>query len=185
MTRVLLHICCAPCAIYPVSALRAEGLAPHGFCFNPNIQPYLEFQRRLDALKSFAETQSLPLIVRPDYDPQKFFRQVAFRESQRCIHCYSERLNSAAGLAKRSRFDAFTTTLLYSKRQKHDLVVALAQEASKKHGIAFLYRDFREGWRKGQEEAKALNIYRQQYCGCIYSEKERYFKNTGSRETTR
>ena len=185
MARVLLHICCAPCAIHPVSALRAEGFYVHGFFFNPNIQPYQELRKRLDTLESFAGNEDLPLIVRPDYDPRKFFRQVAFREAERCIHCYSERLGTTARLAKKSGFDAFTTTLLYSKRQKHDLVAALAREAAKKHGVAFLYRDFRDGWKKGQEAARALNIYRQQYCGCIYSEKERYFKNPGLKETAR
>ncbi len=185
MASILLHICCAPCAIYPVSALRDEGFSVRGFFFNPNIQPYQEFQRRLDALQTFAAAEDLPLVVRPDYGPEKFFRQTAFRESQRCIHCYSERLDAAARLAKKSGCDAFTTTLLYSKRQKHDLAAALAREASRKHGVEFLYRDFREGWRKGQQAAKVRNIYRQQYCGCIYSEKERYFKNPGPKQASR
>ncbi len=115
-----------------------------------------------------------------DYDPETFFRQVAFRETNRCLYCYSLRLNAAAGLAKRSRFDAFTTTLLYSKRQNHELVVSIAEEASRRHGIAFFYRDFRSGWREGQQRAKALGMYRQQYCGCIYSEMKRFCKKTVS-----
>jgi predicted adenine nucleotide alpha hydrolase (AANH) superfamily ATPase len=174
VARVLLHICCAPCAIFPVSALRDEGFVAHGFFFNPNIQPYTEFKKRLETLEGWAKAEQLPLIARPDYDPESFFRQVAFRETRRCIHCYSQRLGAAARLAKKSRFDAFTTTLLYSKQQKHDLVVSLAWEASRRYGIPFLYRDFREGWKWGQERAKALGVYRQQYCGCIYSERERY-----------
>ena len=183
MARILLHICCAPCAIYPVSALRDEGFVAHGFFFNPNIQPYTEFKKRLETLEDWAKAEQLPLIVRPDYDPQSFFRQVAFRETQRCIHCYSQRLDAAASLAKKSRFDAFTTTLLYSKRQKHDLVVSLAGEASKRYGIPFHYRDFRQGWKRGQEGAKTLGIYRQQYCGCIYSERERYLGQEKAKST--
>jgi len=176
MSRVLLHICCGPCSIYPVSALRLESFAVHGFFYNPHIQPYLEFEKRLETLRAFAESAELPLIVRPDYDPEGFFRQVAFREASRCLYCYSLRINETARLAKKSRFDAFTTTLLYSRRQKHELIAAISEEASRKHGIAFLYRDFRSGWREGQARAKDLGMYRQQYCGCIYSEKERFYK---------
>ncbi|MFZ2448131.1 MAG: epoxyqueuosine reductase QueH [Syntrophobacteraceae bacterium] len=174
MPRILLHTCCAPCAIYPVSVLRAENFTVHGFFYNPHIQPWQEFDRRLKTLQSYAESENIPMIVRTDYDPQTFFRQVAFRETSRCLYCYSLRLDAAAILAKKSRFDAFTTTLLYSKQQKHDLIVSLAEDASRRHGIAFHYRDFREGWKEGRERAKALGIYRQQYCGCIYSEMERF-----------
>lgn len=182
MSRILLHICCGPCAIYPVSVLRGEDFAVHGYFFNPHIQPYQEFQKRLTTLESYAQTEDLPLIVRADYDLQTFFREVAFRETNRCIYCYSVRLNSAASLAKKSRFDAFTTTLLYSRRQHHQLIVSIAEEASKNHGIAFLYRDFRLGWKDGQQRAKALGMYRQQYCGCIYSEMERFCSKPAGRE---
>ncbi len=178
MSRVLLHICCAPCAIYPVSTLRGEGFAVHGFFYNPHIQPWQEFDRRLKALETYAASDEIPLIVRPDYDLQTFFRQVAFRETSRCIYCYSLRLDAAARLAKKSRFDSFTTTLLYSRQQKHDLVVSMAEEAARKHSISFLYRDFREGWKEGQEKARMLGIYRQQYCGCVYSEMERFCGDT-------
>lgn len=174
MSRILLHTCCAPCTIYPAAALREENLTIHAFFYNPHIQPYQEFQRRLETLKSYAKTEQIPLIVRNDYEPETFFRQVAFRETNRCVYCYSLRLNAAASLAGKSRFDAFTTTLLYSRHQKHDLIISLAEEASRRHGIPFYYRDFRIGWREGQEKAKALGIYRQQYCGCIYSEMERF-----------
>ena len=181
MPRILLHICCAPCAVYPVSVLRGENLAVHGFFYNPHIQPYQEFEKRLNTLRAFAQSEDLPVILRGDYDPQTFFRQVAFRETNRCLYCYSLRLNAAANLAKKSRFDAFTTTLLYSRRQKHQLIASIAEEASRKHGIAFLYKDFRSGWPQGQQRAKALGMYRQQYCGCIYSEMERFYpKSAGS-----
>ena len=174
MSRILLHICCGPCSIYPVSVLRGRNLAVHGFFYNPHIQPYQEFEKRLTTLRAFAQSVDLPVIIKADYDPETFFRQTAFRETNRCLYCYSLRLNVAASLAKKSRFDAFTTTLLYSKRQKHELIVSIAEEASRKYGIAFLYTDFRSGWREGQLKAKALGMYRQQYCGCIYSEMERF-----------
>jgi predicted adenine nucleotide alpha hydrolase (AANH) superfamily ATPase len=128
----------------------------------------------LETLKTYVETDQIRLIVRNDYDPETFFRHVAFREMNRCMYCYSLRLNATASLAKRSRFDAFTTTLLYSKHQKHELIISLAEEASRRYEIPFYYRDFRTGWSEGQEKAKALGMYRQQYCGCVYSEMERF-----------
>ena len=73
MPRILLHICCGPCSIYPLSALRGEDFAVHGFFYNPHIQPYQEFERRLNTLKAFAENEGLPLIIRTDYDVETFF----------------------------------------------------------------------------------------------------------------
>lgn len=177
MARILLHTCCGPCTITPLRTLRAQNWSVHGFFYNPNIQPYQEFQKRLEALQWFAQQESLALIVRPDYELETFLRHTAFRENQRCIYCYSTRLEAAARLAKKSRFDAFTTTLLYSKRQKHELIRSVAEEAADRFGIPFHYEDFRESWKEGQQAAKRLGIYRQQYCGCIYSEKERFCVN--------
>jgi epoxyqueuosine reductase len=146
----------------------------HAYFYNPHIQPYQEFQKRLTTMESFAREKGLKIIVRTDYELESFLRQVVFREQQRCLFCYTVRLEATARLAKKSRFDAFTTTLLYSKRQKHDLVRSVAQEVSEKFGIPFHYEDFRAGWKEGQEQARAQGLYRQQYCGCIFSEKERY-----------
>ncbi len=148
----------------------------HAFFYNPYIQPYQEFQKRLTTMESFARQEALRIIVRDDYDLENFLRQVAFREHQRCLFCYTVRLEATARLARKSRFDAFTTTLLYSRTQKHDLVRDLAQEVSRKWGIPFHDEDFRVGWKEGQEQARAREMYRQQYCGCIFSEKERYLK---------
>lgn len=174
LPKILLHTCCGPCSIFPLAKLREADWQVLGFFYNPHIQPYQEFQKRLDTLESFATREELKVIVRSDYELERFLRQVAFREHQRCIYCYAIRLEATARLAKKSRFDAFTTTLLYSKQQKHDLVRDLAREASKKIGIPFYYEDFRKGWRVGQEQACTQGMYRQQYCGCIFSEKERY-----------
>jgi len=176
MTSILLHTCCAPCTIYPLQRLRSDHWEVYGFFYNPHIQPFEEFQRRLETLEQFAAAQELQIIVRPDYDLEGFLREVAFRESQRCLYCYAKRLQAAARMAQKSRFDAFTTTLLYSKLQKHDLIREIAREAARKYGVPFYEEDFRVGWRQGQEEAQRLGLYRQQYCGCIYSEKERFNK---------
>jgi epoxyqueuosine reductase len=176
MQRILLHTCCGPCTIYPLRRLREQDWSVHGFFFNPNIHPYQEFTKRLEALQVLAKTEELPLIVRQDYDLEEFLRQVAFREQNRCLYCYSSRLEAVARTAKKSGFDAFTTSLLYSRHQKHELAVSLAQEASRKYGIQFYYEDFRAGWKEGQEAAKRIGLYRQQYCGCIYSERDRFCK---------
>jgi predicted adenine nucleotide alpha hydrolase (AANH) superfamily ATPase len=86
------------------------------------------------------------------------------------------RLDAAAIAAREAKAGAFTTSLLYSKYQKHDLIKGIAHEVSSEHGIEFYYEDFRKGWREGIVESRAMGLYRQQYCGCIYSEKERYEK---------
>lgn len=172
--KLLLHICCAPCAIYPVNMLRAEGVSLMGFFYRSNIHPYQECLKREETLKSYATSIDLKIIFQQEYDLTGFLRNVVFRETNRCIYCYHDRLKSTALLARRGKFDAFSTTLLYSKFQKHELIIKTAEAIGKETGVPFFYRDFREGWKEGIRISKELNLYRQQYCGCIYSEKERY-----------
>jgi predicted adenine nucleotide alpha hydrolase (AANH) superfamily ATPase len=107
---------------------------------------------------------------------EDFIQNVVFRESERCNYCYHDRLRSTALLARRGKFDYFSTTLLYSKHQKHDLIRSIGESIAKSTDIPFLYQDFREGWKEGIEGSKQMGLYRQQYCGCIYSEKERFFR---------
>lgn len=174
--KLLLHICCAPCSIYPVETLRNEGCEIMGFFYRNNIHPYTECIRRQETLQSYAATIDLRILYQDGYDLEGFIRNVAFRESNRCSFCYHDRLRSTALVAKRGKFDAFSTTLLYSKFQKHDEVKSIGEAVAKSVGVKFHYDDFRVGWKTGVETSKRLNMYRQQYCGCIYSEKERYFK---------
>ena len=174
--KVLLHICCAPCAIYPLRILREEGHEVMGLYYNPNIHPYLEYQKRLDTLRDYAENTDLKLIVPDDYPLEEFLRNTAFRETTRCRYCYYLRLSYTAAIARRGRFDSFTSTLLYSKFQAHDLLKEMGEDLAGDRVPHFLYRDFRTGWKEGIEESKTLGMYRQQYCGCIFSEKERFFK---------
>jgi hypothetical protein len=158
----------------PVRELVSEGLEVMGLFYNPNIQPLTEHRRRRQTLQDWARTQDLALIVQDDYDPQEWFRQVAFRESQRCALCYHQRLGRAARVARRGGFDAFSTTLLYSVRQKHELIAEAAREAARQAGVEFLYRDWRPTWREGIRRSQELGLYRQDYCGCLYSEHERH-----------
>jgi epoxyqueuosine reductase len=175
--KVLLHICCAPCSIFPVEVLREEGNEVMGFFFRNNIHPYTECIKREQTLKEYAETIKLKVIYQKGYELEKFLQIIAFREAERCRICYHERLYAACKVAKKGNFDAFSSTLLYSKFQNHELICSTGKAIGKKEGIKFLHRDFREGWKHGIEKSKQLKMYRQQYCGCIYSEKQRYFKD--------
>lgn len=174
--KLLLHICCAPCTIYPLKILRQAGHELTGYFYNPNIHPYLEYKRRLDTLKEFSLQEALPVEYDETYPMESFLRAVASDEMNRCRHCYAMRLQRAAREAKEGGYEGFTTTLLYSKYQKHDWIREAGEEAAARHGLTFLYVDFRDGWSEGVERSKELGMYRQPYCGCIYSEKERYFK---------
>jgi predicted adenine nucleotide alpha hydrolase (AANH) superfamily ATPase len=173
--KILLHICCAPCAIYPLEVLRSDDFEVMGFFYNRNIHPYQECLRREGALKTYADLVGLKVIYQEGYEIETFLQSIAFREQERCNYCYHDRLKATAIIAKRGRFDFFTTTLLQSKFQKHDLIRSMGESLGKSYGVPFLYRDFREGWKEGIQASKRLEMYRQQYCGCIYSEKERFF----------
>lgn len=172
--NILLHICCAPCTIYPLKVLRSQDIKVTGFFYNPNIHPYLEFKRRLNTLKDYSRQADLPVIYDETYYLRQFLRRVVGREDERCSLCYALRLKETAITAQKNRCDAFTTTLFYSRYQRHELIIKTAEDISKECGIPFYYHDFRLGWQEGIDKSKVLNLYRQPYCGCIYSEQERY-----------
>jgi epoxyqueuosine reductase len=158
----------------PLETLRGEGHEVMGLFFNPNIHPYTEHQRRLDCLRQWAGEVDLKLVVHDEYEPEEWFRQMAFREGRRCNLCHHQRLTRAAQVARRGQFDAFTSTLLYSIRQKHESVRAAGEDAAAQWGGKFLYRDWRPLWRDGVNRSLELGLYRQQYCGCLFSERDRY-----------
>jgi predicted adenine nucleotide alpha hydrolase (AANH) superfamily ATPase len=172
--KIFLHVCCAPCAIYPYYRLREKGMTPTGYFYNPNIHPFLEYKKRLDTVREFSLRAGFDLIVRDGYDLEEFLSRTAGKGPGRCEQCYRMRLDAAAGVAKEKGFSLFTTSLLYSKYQKHDLIAGVARETASAQGIELYYEDFRQGWREGIVESKAMGLYRQQYCGCIYSERDRY-----------
>ena len=173
--KLLLHICCAPCAIYPVEILRDDDFSVMGFFYKHNIHPYTECKKRQDTLTSYARMIDLSVIYQDGYNPEEFLRNVVFRESKRCDYCYHDRLTATAKVAKRGKFDGFSSTLLYSKFQQHDKIKSIGETVGASVGVPFLYKDFRIGWKKGVQASKQIGLYRQQYCGCIYSEKERFF----------
>jgi len=172
--RLLLHVCCAPCAAYPVPALRALVPLLGGFFFNPNIQPDDEHARRLAALERYAPALGLDLVIDPDPGPgPDAWSAAAGRADDRCRRCYELRLRATAREARRGGFDAFSTTLLYSIHQKHELVRAVATEVALAEGVPFFYRDLREGWVEGGRSYRESGLYRQRYCGCLPSKLER------------
>ncbi|MGA1864211.1 MAG: epoxyqueuosine reductase QueH [bacterium] len=174
MKNVLVHICCAPCFLYPYEALLKENYKVHGLFYNPNIHPYTEYQKRLKSLKDLGEAEGIKIIWRDDYNIEDFLRGVTFREERRCLFCYHMRLKETAILARHGKFSFFTTTLLYSKYQDHETICQTGESLGQRYGVKFLAKDFREGWKEGMEKSKALGLYRQKYCGCIYSERDRY-----------
>ncbi len=147
-----------------------------GFFYRHNIHPFQECIKREDTLKQYSQSIGLKVIYQKDYKIEKFLQSVVFREKDRCQYCYFDRLKATALVAKKGKFDGFSTTLLYSKFQNHDQIKKMGEAIAKKYSLKFFYHDFREGWKSGIDESKQLNMYRQQYCGCIYSEKDRYFK---------
>lgn len=174
MPKVLLHICCGPCASYPVPVLREQGYDVMGYFYNPNIHPYSEYLKRREGLEEYARQTDLQVIYDEKYNPVQYFQNISYRESQRCLFCYRLRLEQAAHIAKKGKFDYFTTTLLVSKYQKHQLIREVGETMGEKYGVPFLYQDFREGFKETVTRSKAMGLYRQQYCGCLYSEMERY-----------
>jgi epoxyqueuosine reductase len=172
--KLLLHMCCAPCSIYPLTKLRPQFTKIMGYFYRSNIHPYRECLQRQETLQAYCDSSGIKLLVEDDYDLEGFMRKVIFRETERCRFCYHDRLRSTALIARHGRFDAFSSTLLYSKFQKHDMIRSIAAEVAREVGISFFYHDFREGWQEGIAESKRLAMYRQPYCGCIFSEKERF-----------
>lgn len=170
----LLHICCAPCSIRCIESLRAEGIEPVGYWYNPNIHPYTEYRSRKTTLQEYAQSINLRLIVNDDYGLRSFVRAIYPALEDRCETCYRLRMEETARRAAEEGFSSFSTTLLISPYQNHELLVRVAEEAAAHHGVAFLYRDFRPYFREGQQAARNGNLYMQKYCGCVFSEEERY-----------
>ena len=174
--RTLLHICCAPCANQPIEVLRGDGIEVAGFWYNPNIHPFTEYRARRNCLRDYAGTIELKLIEKNDYALRPFIREVAEDIAHRCGKCYEMRLFETARQAKELGLDSFTSSLFISPYQNHELMRQTAEQAAKEFDVEFLYRDFRPYFHAGQDKAKEQGFYMQKYCGCVFSEEERYLK---------
>lgn len=181
--KILFHLCCGPCSIYPIKELLKERFEVSGFFYNPNIHPRKEFEIRLESSKKLADMLGVNMIFHEEYTPKDFFdglpsmkdsaEALASADTERCKHCYSIRLTATAKAAKDNGFDYFSTSLLYSRHQNHEEIISLARSIADEAGVSFFYEDFREGWQAGIDESKDMGLYRQKYCGCIFSLNER------------
>ncbi len=172
--NILIHICCGNCAIYPVKSLREKNHQLTGFFYNHNIHPFQEYGRRLETTRKYATEENLSLIIDDQYLLEEFLSNVAQNPDDRCTYCYRSRLTKTAQRACDEGFEAFTTTLLYSRYQNQEAIISFGRELAKEYGLVFIDQDFRPGWNEGIRISKEMGLYRQQYCGCIYSEKDRY-----------
>lgn len=172
--KILMHICCANCAIYPLKLLKDIGIDVEGFWFNPNIHPFTEYRNRLDALRNLQALWDLKVFYEDSYGLKEFLRNVVGYEDKRCFYCYKVRLERTALKAKEIKADAFTTSLLVSPFQKIDAIIDIGNTIGRKYSVYFYFEDFRKGYTEGRKIAKELGLYSQKYCGCIYSEMERW-----------
>ena len=159
--KVLLHICCAPCANRPLADLQAQGHEVTGFWYNPNIHPFTEYRARRNTVREYLAEIGVKLIEQNDYALRPFVRAVAEDIAHRCVKCYEIRLRQTAKTAKEQGFDAFTSSLFISPYQNHRLMMDVAQRAAEEFGVEFLYRDFRPLFRDGQTFAREHGFYMQ------------------------
>lgn len=177
---ILLHVCCGPCCIMPITRLREEGYAVTAYFMNPNIQPLAEYLRRREALAAVAEQMHFAVIWDDKaWNMTRWLADVAGKQDSppaRCAYCYSTRLDASYAKAQALGFDAFSSSLLYSKYQQHEAIATHCAALAAQGKVDFVYRDFRTDWQEGIDRSRAMEIYRQPYCGCVYSEAERYAK---------
>lgn len=175
--KILLHICCSNCAVYPVRILRDEGHSLTGFWFNPNIHPADEHELRLESVKKFANLVSTDMLY-SEYEPENYLKlfkdfKTNPRPPERCRICYALRLEKTAEEASARGFDAFSSTLLISPYQDFEQLAAAGREAAEKYNVLFYLRDFRLYFRESWEYGKNCGFYRQKYCGCMFSIEEK------------
>lgn len=178
MPKLLLHICCGVCAGPIVRKYRQSGFEVTGYFYNPNIHPYQEFLKRLEAVESLSRQENLTAHYDRAYGLDEFIRSVSpyakIRDKNRCAKCYEMRLSQTARFAKEKGFEAFTSTLCISPYQNQELIKDIGHKAAQNAGVKFIYEPLTGLFPQSKQLAKEHNLYRQQYCGCIFSEYERY-----------
>ena len=174
MRKLLLHVCCGPCSTHVIETLR-EKYDLTLFFYNPNVEPVNEYEQRLETAEKYAKELGLPLIV-GDYDNIEWHNAVQGHEQdeeggERCSICFRYRLEKTAELAKEKDFDLFITTLSVSPYKNAEVINIIGLELAKKYGIEFLESDFKKhgGYMHSVELSKKHNLYRQHYCGCLFS----------------
>ena len=174
---LLVHICCAPCAEYPLGVLGEEGFSLRGYFYNPNIHPLEELVRRREGVQRLMRLRGIPC----DYDDaylQSIWEEREDRHTVKmCALCYEMRMKHVAAQTRLLGMSRFTTTLLVSPYQQHDAIRDAAERAAAAEGVEFYYHDFRPGFRIGQAMAREDGLYRQKYCGCIDSLESSAFRD--------
>lgn len=178
--KLLLHACCAPCSSYCLEYL-SQFFEIIVFYFNPNISSKEEYEyrlqeeKRLISLMSFKNSVS---IIEGEYNPADFFSAVKGLENEpeggkRCAKCFKLRLEAAAETAKRLNADYFATTLTISPLKNAQLINTIGEQLGKEYGVSWLFSDFkkREGYKRSIVLSKKYELYRQNYCGCIFSKR--------------
>lgn len=173
--KILYHACCGVCSLYPIKVMREEGIDFALYYTNPNIHPYQEWKERKKTFVTVAEANQVPYFIDKEYPLEQFLKEQLSYES-RCAYCYRSRLTLTAKKAAETGYDAFSTTLFISPYQNPGLIAAIGGEIAKEYGLEFYDRDFREGFQYAQDTAAEQGLYRQKYCGCIFSERDRYQK---------
>lgn len=175
---LLLHSCCAPCSTHVITLLK-DYFNITVFYSNDNIYPKEEFKKRVEEEKKFCELFSIP-VIEDEYLPQDFNQAIAGYEhlgerSTRCYQCYKLRLKKTAMYAKEHQFEYFTTTLSISPYKISRWINEIGKRLEEEYGVPFLYSDFKkeEGYKHSIELSKQYDLYRQDYCGCLYSQEER------------
>ena len=164
--KILLHACCVHCVVIPYNILKEKGMDVTILWYNPNIHPYRDYKRRMDCIKDWTSKNDINLILYDEYPLEDWLKK-ALESPNRCVFCYDDRLKKNFEIAEKESFDLFTTSLLYSLHQNHYLIKKLGEKIG---GDRFYYHDFR----KYYEKYAIRGYYRQGYCGCIFSERDRY-----------
>ncbi len=180
--RLLLHSCCAPCSSYVLEYL-SRYFEITVFYYNPNIESEEEFEKRFREVSRLVSEMPMEhpvTVIRGTYEPGRFYEEVArgFEHvpegGERCFRCYRQRLTEAAILAAEGKYDFFTTTLSISPLKNAQVLNAIGKELSEEYGVGYLFSDFKKrgGYQRSIELSRIYSLYRQNYCGCIYSKRE-------------
>lgn len=176
--ELLLHVCCAPCATYVIDVL-SERYTVTAFFYNPNIHPAEEYERRLLEVRRYTELHDTPLIVAEDdaavwHERIRGFEQ-ELEGGKRCEQCFRLRLEKTAATAAERDIALFTTTLSISPHKDFSVLHAIGSQAAERFKRSFLARDFKknDGYKKSCQLSQQYGLYRQRYCGCVYSMKDR------------
>ncbi len=174
--KILLHTCCAPCSIKCMDDLMESGdFEITAFWYNPNIHPWTEYKARKNTLIEYCNSNNIDVLVQDEYRLRRFICDIyPDFDLKRCETCYRKRIKRTAECASEGGYDCFSTTLLISPYQKHNMLRQIGLEMEEEYAVKFIYRDFRPYFREGQRIARSMGLYMQKYCGCIFSEEERY-----------